>query len=66
MDWWNRAKTFMTETKAEMSKATFPSRDEVVSTTAVVLVASFIFAVFLWLSDLVIVQVREAIFGFFA
>jgi len=65
MNWWTKSRTFLTETKAEMSKVTFPSQDEVVATTVVVLVASFVFALYLWLADLVIVQVYEAIFNFF-
>jgi len=37
------------------------SRDEVVGTTLVVLVTSFVFAVYLWLADLVIVQLFKVI-----
>ena len=55
MDWWNKAKTFLSEVRSEMRKVSFPSRDEVVGTTIVVIVTSFIFAVFLFLADQVIV-----------
>ena len=54
---WNRVKTFLRETKSEMGKVTFPSREEVVGTTIVVLVASVIFATYLWIADLVILKV---------
>jgi preprotein translocase SecE subunit len=37
-----------------MRKVTFPSRDEVVGTTIVVVVTSAIFAVYLWMVDLLI------------
>jgi preprotein translocase subunit SecE len=47
---------FLSEVKAEMKKVSFPSREEVVGTTIVVLVTSVIFAVYLWLADLIIVQ----------
>jgi len=47
---------FLSEVRAEMKKVSFPSRDEVVGTTLVVVVTSFIFAFYLWLADLVIVQ----------
>ena len=55
MDWWNQAKTFLSEVRSEMRKVSFPSRDEVVGTTIVVIVTSFVFAVFLFLADQVIV-----------
>ena len=45
-----------TEVKAEMRKVSYPSREEVIGTTWVVLVTSVIFAVYLWLADLVIVH----------
>ena len=58
----NRMRSFLTETRSEMKKVTFPSREEVVGTTIVVLVASVIFAFYLWLADLVILQVFEWIY----
>jgi preprotein translocase subunit SecE len=63
MDWWNRLRTFLKEVRAEMQKVSFPSRDEVVSTSIVVVVASFVFGVFLYASDLVITTVYQWIFG---
>ena len=59
---WNRMRSFLTETRSEMKKVTFPSREEVVGTTIVVLVASVIFAVYLWVADLIILQVFEWIY----
>ncbi len=47
---------FLGEVKAEMKKVSFPSRDEVVGTTVVVVVTSVIFAIYLWLADMIIVQ----------
>ncbi len=52
---------FIGEVKVEMKKVSFPSRDEVVGTTVVVLVTSVIFAVYLWLADLVIVQLFKMV-----
>jgi len=66
MSWWTKARTFWAETKAEMSKVTFPSREEVINTTVVVLIASFAFAVYLWVSDLVINWLYHSIFDFFS
>ena len=45
MNWWNKAKEFLSEVRSEMRKVSFPTRDEVVATTIVVLVTSFVFAV---------------------
>jgi preprotein translocase subunit SecE len=54
-DWWNKAKDFLKEARSEMRKVSFPTRDEVVGTTIVVIVTSFIFAAFLFLADQLIV-----------
>jgi preprotein translocase subunit SecE len=43
---------FLQETRAEMKKVTWPTRNDVVSTTGVVLVTVFFFGVFLWLVDM--------------
>ena len=62
----NRIKEFFTkflpEVAAEMRKTSFPSRQEVVGTTGVVLVTSVIFAVYLWGVDLVIVRAYDWLF----
>jgi preprotein translocase subunit SecE len=55
-DWWNKAVEFLAETRSEMKKVSFPSKDEVVGTTIVVIVTSFVFAVFLFLADQLIVR----------
>ncbi|MFQ5527630.1 MAG: preprotein translocase subunit SecE [Thermoanaerobaculia bacterium] len=62
---WKRLGVFLTETRAEMKKVTFPARPEVITTTTVVVVASVIFALFLWLSDIVILEVYEGILRLF-
>jgi len=61
MDWFSRLKKFFSEVRAEMTKVSFPSRQEVIATTVVVLVTSFVFAAFLWVSDLAILQGYEAL-----
>jgi preprotein translocase subunit SecE len=52
---------FLREVRGEMVKVSFPSRDEVVGTTVVVLVTSFVFAFYLWIADLVIVQIFKVV-----
>jgi len=56
-------KTFFTEVRAEMKKVTFPTREEVLATTVVVIITSVIFAIFLWLSDTVIQFVYQQVIG---
>ena len=63
MSWINKAKSYLSETVAETKKASFPSRDELMSTTVVVLVTSAVFAVFLWMSDLGINWVMSQVFS---
>ena len=55
-DWWKKSVEFLSEVRSEMRKVSFPSRDEVVGTTIVVVVTSFVFAVFLFAADQLIVQ----------
>ena len=59
---YGRVRSFLRETRSEMGKVSFPSREEVTGTTMVVLVASVIFAVYLWVADLIILQVFEWIY----
>lgn len=68
MNWWTKLReffvsipTFFREVRSEMTKVSFPSKDEVVGTTTVVLAASFVFAFYLWIADLVIVQLFKVI-----
>jgi preprotein translocase subunit SecE len=51
---WKRFTTFLGEVRTEMRKVSFPTRDEVIGTTIVVIVTSVIFAVYLWMADIVI------------
>jgi len=57
MDWWKRLKTFLGEVVVETKKVTWPSKDEVVATTVVVIAASFVFGIFLYLFDLLFLNV---------
>jgi len=58
---WRRTRTFFAEVRAEMKKVSFPSREEVIGTTVVVLITSVAFAVFLWAADMVIIKGYQAI-----
>jgi preprotein translocase subunit SecE len=58
---WEKTKTFLQEVVAEMRKVSFPSRPEVIGTTIVVIVTSFIFAVYLFAADKLIVWGYEGL-----
>ena len=53
MNWWTRLKTFLHEVTVEAKKVSWPTREEVVATTVVVIAASFVFGIFLYLCDVV-------------
>jgi preprotein translocase subunit SecE len=54
-------RTFLGEVRSELKKVTFPGREEVVATTTVVIITSFVFAIFLFIADLLIVRGYELI-----
>ena len=61
MNWWTKTKEFLSEVRAEMRKVSFPTRDEVVGTTIVVVVTSFVFAIYLFAADRVIIWAYQSI-----
>ena len=65
MSWYSKSRTFLGEVRAEMAKVSFPTREEVLATTGVVVLTSFIYAAFLWGADQVIVRVYSAVLGIF-
>jgi preprotein translocase subunit SecE len=66
MNWWHRLRTFLHEVAVETKKVSWPSRDEVMATTAVVIAASFIFGIFLWLCDQVFYRLVSWVVQFFS
>jgi preprotein translocase subunit SecE len=65
MQWWTRLKTFLSEVLVETKKVTWPSKQEVINTTTVVVIASFIFGVYLYICDLVFLLLRNQLFSVF-
>jgi len=63
--WWLSTREFFRDTTGEMKKVTWPSRSEVVGTTVVVLVATVVFALFLWGCDLVFYKAIDFLFSRF-
>jgi len=60
--WWLTTREFFSETKAEMKKVTWPTKNEVVGTTTVVIVATIVFALFLWGCDVVFYKAIDFLF----
>jgi len=64
--WYKRIFPFLKEVRAEIRKVTWPSRNEVYSTTIVVIVATLFFGFYLFFMDIifswVISQIRS-LFG---
>ena len=52
--WLQNARDYIDELKKEMKMVSWPSRDQVISTTAVVIAAIFAFALYFWVVDLAI------------
>jgi preprotein translocase subunit SecE len=50
----NRMIEFFREVRKELNNVSWPSRPELIGTTAVVLVSIFFFAAFLWVVDTII------------
>jgi preprotein translocase subunit SecE len=61
-EWVATTREFFRETSSEMKKVTWPSRNEVVGTTAVVLVATIVFALFLWGCDVAFYKAIDFLF----
>ena len=60
--WLSNVKEFFRDTQAEMKKVSWPNRNEVVGTTVVVIVATIVFAVYLWGCDLAFYKAIDFLF----
>ena len=63
--WPERTRTFYNDVRTEMRKVTTPSRKDVQATTAVVLIAVFLFGLYFWIIDNVIGRGVDYLFRFF-
>ena len=61
-DWWITTRDFFRETSSEMKKVTWPTRPEVLGTTMVVIVATLVFAVYLWGCDVIFYKMINFLF----
>jgi preprotein translocase subunit SecE len=62
-DTWIKIKTFFVEVNVEIRKVTWPSLKEVRDTTIVVIIAVFIFGIFLYLVDLALGELLKLLFS---
>jgi preprotein translocase subunit SecE len=51
--WYKRLRNFIKEVRAEVKKVTWPGKNEVYSTTIVVLIATLFFGIYLYALDIV-------------
>ena len=61
-EWWPRTRDFLRDVWVEMKKVSWPSRNEVIGTTVVVIVACFIFGFYLFIVDQGLAWLIERLF----
>jgi preprotein translocase subunit SecE len=65
IDWlpnkWRELRSFLTEVRSELKKVTWPGRNEVYSTTIVVMATTVFFGFYLWGLDLVFSRVLSLV-----
>lgn len=64
--WYKRIAPFLREVRAEVKKVTWPSKNEVYSTTIVVILATFFFGFYLFFMDIIfswIIAQIKSLFG---
>jgi preprotein translocase subunit SecE len=52
--WYKRFRNFLKEVRVEVKKVTWPSKNEVYSTTIIVLLATFFFGFYLYFMDVIL------------
>ena len=60
---WNKLTNFVKDVRTEFSKVSWPTREDLIGSTGVVLVFSAVFAVFIGMFDLVISFVWGMLLG---
>ena len=60
--WVQSTREFFRDTTGEMKKVTWPTRNEVVGTTVVVIVSTLVFAIFLWGCDVLFYKMIDFLF----
>ena len=60
---WEKISTFISEVRGEFSRVSWPTRENLISSTRVVLIFSAVFAVFIGLFDLIISFILRTFLG---
>lgn len=58
---WERVRTFASEVRGEFGRVTWPTREDLVNSTTVVIVFSVAFGIFIGIFDLVLSFVRSVL-----
>ncbi len=58
-----RIKLYLSETRTELKKVTWPSRQDLIDSTKVVIVATLIMTVFIGIVDQVLSRIIKLVFG---
>ena len=58
-----RIKLFLSETRTELKKVTWPTRDELKESTKVVIVSTFIVTIFVGIVDQILSRIIRLVFG---
>jgi len=58
-----KARKFLTETKAELRKVTWPTRDELTGSTKIVIIATFVVTIFIGIIDQILTQIIRRLLG---
>jgi preprotein translocase subunit SecE len=58
-----KIKTFLSETRAEMRKVTWPTRDELIGSTKIVIIATFVVTLFIGVVDQILTLIIRRLLG---
>ena len=58
-----KIKAFLSETRAEMRKVTWPTREELIESTKIVIIATFVVTIFIGLIDQVLTLIIRRLLG---
>lgn len=61
VEWFKSIPEFLKEVRMEIKRTSFPSKEEVIDTTAVVIVVCIIFGLYLWIIDQIIFSIIQVL-----
>ena len=63
MQWWKRFRTFLSEVMVETRKVTWPTRDELVESTKIVIIATLVVTLFIGVIDQILTLIIRRLLG---